>query len=171
MSRRERGQLVLVAAAVVAVALAPVVVAYLQLGYHADVRAGGEFDDPAGDATRVLERAVHGAADGTRGEPWTRRGDVVASVRSALAPRLRTLEASRVDDGVAYRVSYAEGAARDRAERCPVGPGRSFGPCEARDGVVVQERAGETTVVAVAFDLRVARDRGSSSLTVVVEPV
>lgn len=172
MSRRSRGQLVLVAAAVVAVALAPVVVAYLQLGYHADVRAGAEFEDPAADATRLLERAVHGAAADHRGEPWRRRAAVVAGVRADLEPRLATLEASRLDEGIAYRVVYNESAARSWArERCPRGPGRAFGPCRVLDAVVVQERAGETTVLAVAFDLEVARDRGSAALTVVVEAV
>lgn len=172
MSRRDRGQLVLVAAAVVAVALAPVVVAYLQLGYHPDVRAGGAFEDPAADGIRLLERAVHEAAAAHRGEPWHRRRAVVAGVRADLEPRLETLEASRVHEGTAYRVVYNESAARSWArERCPRGPGRAFGPCQAHDGVVVQERAGETTVLAVAFDVRVERERGSQALTAVVEPV
>lgn len=168
--RRERGQLVLLAAAIVAVALAPAVVAYLQLGYHADVRAGGEFDDTAADATRVLDRAVHAAAADARGEPWHSREAVAAAVRADLAPRLAALEASRVEAGVAYRVSYNETAARSRVAHCPSGPGRTFGPCEAHGGVVLQERVGEATVLAVAFDLTVERERGTTEVTVVIAP-
>lgn len=171
MTRGDRAQLVLLGAAVVAVALAPVVVSYLQLGYHADVRAGGEFQDPAGDGVGLLDRAVHAAAADARGLPWERRRAVADAVRGDLEPRLAALEGSRVADGVAYRVRYNGSAARSRAARCPSGPGRTFGPCEVHGGVVVQERAGETTVIAVAFDLTVEHRRGTTHLTVVVDPV
>ena len=55
-----------------------------------------------------------------------------------------------------------------QAANCPGGPNRDFGPCEATDGVVVQERAGETVVLAVAFDVRVTTERGWSRSTLVV---
>jgi len=58
VSGRDRGQLVLVAAVLVAVALAPVVLASLQLGYHDDVRATAANGDPTADTVRVLDRAV-----------------------------------------------------------------------------------------------------------------
>ena len=36
------------------------------------------------------------------------------------------------------------------------------------DGVVVQERAGEATLLAVAFDVRVTEPEGTARLTVVL---
>ncbi|PSQ00961.1 hypothetical protein BRC94_04715 [Halobacteriales archaeon QS_5_70_17] len=168
-SRRERAQLVLAAAAVVAVALAPAVVAYLQLGYHADVRASGEYDAPLGNAERVLERAVHAAGTNATGVPWEERTGAVERTRSELAGPVERLEASRVEAGTAYAVAYNATAADRWAEaNCPRGPGRQFGDCRAVDGVVVQERAGETTVLAVAFDVRVTTDRGRREATLVV---
>jgi len=172
VSRRERAQLVLAAAAVVAVALAPVVLAYLQLGYHADVAAAGDYEEQTGDAVRVLERATHEAAANATGPPWDRRETVVADVRAALAPRLRTLEGSRAASGTGIIVGYNATAARAWAgTNCPGGPDRRFGACAADRGVVVQERAGETHVLAVAYDLRVVTRRGRTALTVVVRAV
>ncbi|USZ69226.1 hypothetical protein NGM10_05660 [Halorussus salilacus] len=170
-SRRERAQLVLAAAAVVAVALAPVVVAYVQLGYHADVDASEDYDAPAENADRVLTRAVHGAAADTSGEhAWPDRGDAVAAVRSSLESDLDALRSSRVESGTVYRVEYNRTAAESwRESNCPSGPNRQFGDCEAQDGVVVQERAGETHVLAVAFDVRVTSERNEFDLTIVVE--
>ena len=55
---RDRAQLVLAVAAVIAAALAPALLAYLQLGYHADVDATGDFEDPAANARTVLDRAT-----------------------------------------------------------------------------------------------------------------
>ena len=171
--KRERAQLVLAAAAVVAVALAPVVVAYLQLGYHDDVRASADYDAPAQNAQQVLERAIHQSAAGTPGEyDWNERGDGVAEVRNRLEPRLSALESARVEEGTAYQVAYNESAALEwTAGNCPSGPNRQFGGCETIDGVVVQDRVGETHVLAVAFDLRVTTERGWIWETVVVEVV
>ncbi|MFB6192326.1 MAG: hypothetical protein ABEI11_03280 [Haloarculaceae archaeon] len=168
----ERAQLVLAAAAVVAVALAPVVLAYLQLGYHADVTAAGDYEDPSADAVRVLERATHEAALNATGPPWNRRSAVVGDVRAALAPRLRTLEGSRAVSGTGVLVGYNDTAARAWADaNCPGGPARQFGACVADRGVVVQNRTGETVVLAVAYDVRVVTRRGRTALTVVVRAV
>lgn len=171
--RRGRAQLVLAAAAVVAVALAPVVLAYLQLGYHADVRASADYEDPAADAVRALERVTHEATVGVpANHSWANRSGAVARVKARLAPRLRELEASRVESGTAVVVGYNATAARRRAAaNCPRGPDRQFGPCEAHDGVVVQERAGEAHPLAVAYDLRVVTGRGRTTLTLVVRAV
>ena len=168
-----RGQLVLAAAALVAVALAPVVFAYLQLGYHGDVTASEGYTSPGRNAERVLERAVHEAGVEVRGEySWDERDAAVSAVRSTLRPRVDALRSSRVESGTAYRVSYNESAARAwRRENCPSGPNRDFGACDARQGIVVQERAGETHVLAVAFDVHVTTERGSIALTVVVQTV
>jgi hypothetical protein len=167
-----RAQLVLATAAVVAVALAPVVFAYLQLGYHPDAAAADEFEDPAANAERALGRAVHEAGTAAPGLPWAARAAVVAGVRTDLAPRVDDLESSRVADGTAIRVGYNRTAAADwAAANCPGGDGRAFGPCDADRAVVVQERAGETTVLAVAFDVTVVEERGRTELTVVAPVV
>jgi hypothetical protein len=97
---------------------------------------------------------------------------VAEQVRERLAPRLHTLNASRVEEGVAYAVRYNRSAGSTWAdEHCPRGDGRWFGPCRAIDGVVVQERAGETTVPAVAYDVRVTTPRSERELTFVVSVV
>lgn len=154
----------------VAVALAPVVLAYLQLGAHPDV--GVEDDDHGVDARRFLERATHEAGAEATGADWDDRDRAVESVRGRLAPRLETLNASRVEEGVAYAVTYDRPAARGWArDNCPRGEGRRFGPCRAVDGVVVQERAGETTVLAVGYDVTVTTPRSERELTFVVRVV
>jgi hypothetical protein len=169
-STRQRAQLVLAAAAVVAVALAPVVVAYLQLGYHADVTASQEYDAPDRNAEQVLTRAVHDATADVPGEyAWDDRGGAVAAVKGDLKSRLDALRSSRVESGTVYRVGYNQSAAEAwRQANCPSGPNRQFGSCEARQGVVVQERAGDTHVLAVAFDVEVTTETESMELTLVV---
>lgn len=172
-SAASRGQLVLVAAGVIAVALVPVVLAYLQLGYAADVEASEGYTDPGWNAKRLLERAVHDAAAGVPGEyRWGRRRAAVRAVHDRLAGPFDALRTARLADGTAYLVRYNESAASAwAAANCPSGPARRFGPCEARDGVAVQQRAGETHVLAVAVDVTVVTERGSTELTFVVRPV
>ncbi|WP_435344848.1 DUF7261 family protein [Haloarchaeobius sp. HRN-SO-5] len=168
----DRAQLVLVAAGVVAVALVPLTFAYLQLGSHPDVDASEDPTSPVRDGIAVLERAVYEAGSDATGAPWSEREGVVSSLRQSLEPRFRSLESSRVGEGIAYQVSSNRSAAADWAgSNCPSGPSRRFGACTAIDGVVVQERAGETTVLAVAVDLRVTTSEGESAVTVVVQVV
>lgn len=166
-----RGQLVLVAAAALAIALAPLVLAYLQLGYHADVQASAEYDAPAENAQRFLERAVHESAAGIPEDyDWADRGDAVETVHSRLDPKRSRLATARVESGTAYRTSYNQTAATAWAsDNCPSGPDRQFGGCEARRGVVVQNRAGRTHVLAVALDVTVTTERGARRLTLVTE--
>jgi hypothetical protein len=170
--RRDRGQLVLVAAAALAIALAPLVLAYLQLGYHADVQAATDYDAPAENAQRLLERAVHESTGGIPTDyDWTDRGDAVDAVHSRLDPIRSRLATARVESGTAYRTSYNQTSARAWAsDHCPSGPDRQFGGCEARRGVVVQNRAGRTHVLAVALDLTVTTDRGTRRLTLLGGP-
>lgn len=169
---RGRGQLVLAASVVVIVALVAIVLAYLQLGYAADVRAGGEYDDPAADAQRALVRAVHAAAADVPGEyAWAERSVAATAVRSDLDGRFETIEESRLDEGIARSVSENATRASDwAAEDCPGGPGREFGPCRTDGGLVLQERAGRAHVVAVAVDLRVRRERGEAEVTLAIRP-
>nr|WP_255665926.1 hypothetical protein [Haladaptatus sp. DYF46] len=169
---RDRAQLVLAAAAVVAVALAPAVFAYLQLGYSADVAASGDYEAPVGNAHRVLSRGVHAAATGIPSSyRWQRREAAVSAVRTDLEPVVNALRSSRVESGTVYQVEYNRSAARAwTADHCSEtrGPNRQFGSCNASRGVVVQNRDGETHVLAVAFDVRVTAERGWYETTVVV---
>lgn len=165
----ERGQTVLLAATVIALAMVPLAVAYLQLGAHPDVAAPA--DEPDGERTvRALDRALADARAGVpSGHPWQNRSEGVAKVRTRLAPAIDRLETAGVAEGVARSITYNETAAGEWAgTECPGGPARQFGDCEAIDGVVVQDRLGETHVVAVAFDVRVTTERGTTELTVVV---
>ena len=166
---RDRGQMVLAAAAVLALALVPLGFAYLQLGYHEDVAATTEPERPGGETLRLLERAVYDAGDEATGHPWSGREGAAAQVDDALATREREIEAVGVGDGVAARIERNASAADSwAASNCPSGPGRLFGDCEALGGIVVQERAGGTHLLAVAYDVRVVDDRGETALTVVV---
>jgi len=165
----DRGQTVLVAAAMLALALIPLGFAYLQLGYHEDVAASTEAEAPGSETIRLLERAVYDAGGETVGHPWQGRAGAVAQVNASLAPRERDIEATQVKRGVAVRIERNETAASAwRAENCASGAGRLFGDCESIGGMVVQERAGEVHLLAVAYDLSVVDDRGETALTVVI---
>jgi len=163
-----RGQVVLLAAFVLAVALVPVVVAYLQLGYDTDLTPQTDRA-PETDAERLLDRAVYDAAGGVPDSySWNERARAVQTVRDRLDPTVRTLERARLSDGIAYRLSYnANRASNWASEHCDRGPDRQFGPCESIRGVVVQERSDRTHVLAVAFDLSVTTPDGERRLTTV----
>lgn len=163
-----RGQLVLVAAAVVALALVPVVAAYLQLGYAPGSGTTVE-PRPGADAARLLSRAV-ARAPVVADHDWADRAEGIAGVRDALAPRLEALRTARLAGGTATVVSYAPDVADSwAASRCPAGPNRQFGACRASDGIVVQERDGHTHLVAVAFAVRVVSESRTATVTVVAE--
>jgi hypothetical protein len=166
----DRGQFVLLAGVVVALALLAMLTAYLQLGYGADVRTT-DFDRTVEDGRAYLDRATHGAARPLRGEyAWSRRGPAVTALRDRLDPRLAELERSRVTEGVVYRTRYNQtAAARWASAECPAGgPDRAWGTCEVDRGVVVQERAGQTQVLAVGYDLGVTTAEYETNATVVV---
>ncbi|WP_276273930.1 DUF7261 family protein [Haloarcula litorea] len=169
---RRRGQLVLVAAALVAVALAPLVLAFLQLGYHDDVRATADYGGATGPTVRSLERAVASESAGIPGEyAWAERGAAVTHLRTELAPRVSRLESARVERGTAVRIEYDRPTAAAWAStNCPGGPDRQFGDCVADRGVVVQDRLGRTHVLAVAITVTATTDRGETAVTIVVRP-
>ncbi len=152
---RNRAQLVLVAAVVMTAALIPLTLAYLQLGYGASVPVD---DDPVRDATGTLDRALVDAADGVPDSyAWSDRTGAIDTLKQRLRPTLSTLNRSRLDDNTALAVSYNASRATEWANaNCPGGAGRAFGPCRADRGVVVQERADRTHVLAVAVDVSVS---------------
>ena len=172
-SRPDRGQLVLVAAGLIAIALVPMLLAYLQLGYAGDIHASEDFDAPVENAERVLERAVHEAGVGlATNYTWGQRQAAAVEARDRLDPRLDTLRSARVEEGIAYQIRYNETAAEAYVlSHCPDGPDRQFGPCLADGGVVLQNRAGEVHLLAVAFDVRAVTPNGEVEVTLVVRAV
>jgi hypothetical protein len=168
--RPDRGQFVLLAAVALAVALVPLVLAYLQLGYHDDVHAGSG-NAPAQQATTTLERGLHDAATGVPIEySWVERSAAVDAVRDRLEPTREAVTTAGLDRGVVYTVSYnQQRAATWAGNNCPDGPDRQFGPCEAIDGVIVQERQGRTHVLGVAFDVTVTTPDRELQLSLTVE--
>ncbi|PSP69310.1 hypothetical protein BRC70_06985 [Halobacteriales archaeon QH_6_68_27] len=147
----DRGQFVLLAGVVVALALVAMLAAFLQLG--------------------VLERATHSSARSLRGAyAWGERGQAVTAFREGLDPRLADLQRSGATEGVVYHAAYNRTVAtRWAAANCPGGgPDRAFGACEVDRGVVVQERAGRTLVLAAAYDLTVTTDDAQTNATFVV---
>jgi hypothetical protein len=168
--RVERGQLVLVAAAVIAIGLAPILFAYLQLGYHPDV----DDRDPeiTGEkAVAFLDRSVHEAAAETAGDyAWRDRDERVRAVRADIGAGIGTLRRTRIDEGVAYNASFNRTVAEEWAtENCQRGAGKRFGTCESSSGVVVQDRADEAVLLAAGFDIEAVGPGGKTELTVVIE--
>jgi len=161
--------MVLLAAVAIAVALVPLLLAYLQLGYHPDV--GGPRVDHAGDVERTLSRSLVAAtADVPQEYDWARRRAAVTEVRDRLSETVTALNRSGLARATAIQVAYNQTLAADWiVDHCPDGPDRRFGPCEAVDGVAVQERGGETHVLGAAFDVRILRGDATITARPVVE--
>lgn len=151
--------------ALVAVVLVPVLLASMQLGYHDNVRATADYDDPTADALRVLERAVATeSAAVPRQFVWAANDSAVTCLRTDLRPSVDRLRTSRVEDGVYYPVAYNGTAAGEwAAANCPSGPGRQFGGCHSDRGVAVQNRVNRTQSLTVGFDVTTTTDRGETS--------
>jgi len=165
--------MVLLAGVVVALALVAMLVAYMQLGYHADVTSAGVDENVVRDGQSYPERTTHDTARALRGEyAWSERGQAVTAVRDRIKPRLAELQRANVESGRVFTVTFNQTVAQRWASRnCPSGAGRAFGPCEADRGVVVQERDGRTLVLAVGYDLTVTTDTERSRISLVVESV
>lgn len=161
--------MVLVAALALALALVALGLAYIQLGYHDDIEVSGH--DPAAQLEATLEEALHDAAAGIPATyDWDERSGAAESVRTALHPTRETLETSRLEDGHLYAIAVNETHADAWEENnCPDGPAGGFGDCAVVDGVVLQERNGASTVLAVAFDIDVTTPDGETSVTTTVE--
>jgi len=168
--RGERGQLVLVAAVVIALAFVPALAAYLQFGYAGDADAMSARDGTPTATVAALDPAVDAARPGLAADyMWAERAAAVAAYRSALDADVTRIENASVGSGRVVLVATNGSAAAQWAEdACPGGRGRVFGHCEAIDGVVVQERGGDTHVVAVAFDVTVVGAGTETHLTVMV---
>lgn len=167
---RDRGQLVLIAAIALAVALVPLVLAYVQLGYHDDIHAGSPTVSD-GEVERALEHALHNASTDIAGTyEWSERDVAANTVYQRLAPSLDSINRSALDGGTVVLSSLnATHAQQWQETNCPAGPNREFGPCEVSEGVVLQERSGNTHVLAVAFDVSISTPNRDVQFTTVVE--
>jgi len=169
----DRGQIVLVAAAVVAIALLSMTLAYAQLGYDADRTGAGtaevasvsELDRSLTASLRVAARDVRRADDAPASRDHRAAAERVGASLSATSDRLERVHTGEsrslvieLDDATATRWAR---------ERCPSGRGRHFGPCRAVEGVVVQERADHPAVVAAAFRIRIVSPAESTTVTLV----
>lgn len=164
----QRGQLVLIAAVALAVALAGITVAYLQLGYHEDIGAS-TGDEPAHQIVSTLDRSVHDVANVTTTYDWDERTAAVTTVKDRLDPTLETVRTAGLDDGHVYEVSYnGTHATQWSQQHCPEGPDRQFGPCEADGGIVIQERDGKTHVLGVGVDVQITTPDGETTVTTVI---
>lgn len=171
MSRPDRGQVVLLAAAALAIALVPMVLAYLQLGYGADTEAISTDPAPERQAERVLSQAF---ADASGGIPanytWSDRDTAAETVRNRIEDATEELAVSDLGHETVYLVEpNGTRATAIAAGSCPGGPNREFGPCEANGGLVLQRRAGETHVLAAAFDVSIVQESTERELTLAVE--
>lgn len=165
----DRGQLVLIAALVLALVLVSLAFAYLQLGYHDDISAGS--DDPAHQLEATLEEVLHDAAADVPGTySWSERDDATISIRAEVDPVRETLETTRLSDGHAYTVRTNQTAADQWAtQNCPHGENRQFGDCTTIDGIVLQERNDRTHVLGAAFDLEITTPTAETVAISVIE--
>jgi hypothetical protein len=168
--RHDRGQLVLLAAVALAIALVPLTLAHLQLGYDEDVRAATVDDDRIREAKGFFRRTlVDTTATVPDNHSWTDRRRAVTAVRQRLRPTIEAINASGLGSRTVTLVSYNASRARQFArEHCPSGPARRFGPCRGDRGLVVQERAGRTHVLAAAVDVRVTAPQAERNAVTVV---
>lgn|GEM_PF-230643 len=166
-----RSQLVLVAAGVAAVGLLPIVVAYTQLGYTGVAGSDPAATTPTDDVLDALERAAFEASvDSQARSPWSERERVASDVGRLFDERAAAIESAGVDRERAHAIDRnASRAAAVASEACPGGPNRQFGPCDAIQGVVVQERGGETHVIAIAVDVRTVVADGTFDGTYVLD--
>lgn len=163
----QRGQLVLLTAVAFALALVPLVGAYLQLGYAPESYSIGQT--PAEQTTETLGRSLNDAATLTTGYDWADRKDAAAAVRTEMESTVETVESGRLDDGIVYQVSYNETRTAGWSDdNCPFDQNRQFGACRTVDGIALQERDGRTHALAVAFDIEITTPNQETTVTTVL---
>lgn len=154
----------MLAAAVIALAVVPMATAYLQLGYQADsantadrlASANATFTRGLGDATETVPEQYN----------WSDREAAARAVEDRLAGWRGAIEAAHPQVTVTPDNATAR---RTATLRCPAGPDRQFGRCIARSGLVLQERANRTHVVAAAASVRILEEERRTRATLVVE--
>lgn len=167
-----RAQVVLVAATVVAIALLTMVFAYAQLSSitfdiaddtASRINTGGTVANP--DSSVIALSAVHNQLtasvqtavfDDVKQSEWSERQHVIKHARAIITEDLHRIESYHIKQGRSLTLNFATVSADEWARmRCPSGPDRVFGRCQSTNGVIVQSRAGETTIVAVAIEVQV----------------
>jgi hypothetical protein len=168
-----RGQLVLLAAAVVVTALVPMLLAYAQLGATAPAADATDENEAFEDARRTLERSVSDATLALANDTAAGNHTAIATRADDRVARTATeLQRAGTARGVEVGVRQNESAARAWASSaCPGGPSRAFDTCVVTDGVVTQTRANSTALVAVALDVSVRGPDATVSATIVVHGV
>lgn len=166
----DRGQLVLVAAAAIALALFPLVVAYLQLGYAGDVAAEPTDPAPGDELDRALDRAVRSAATDVDRRASASPGAAAETFRGSVEADLDRLETTRIEAGSAARIEYAPDTAVEWVgdDRWREGVAADFDEPSVHGGVVIQDRAGEYVVLAVALDVELVEPDRTVRRSVVV---
>lgn len=166
-----RAQVVLAAAVVVAVALVPMLIAYLQLGYPADAAADRADRDDLADTRQYLDRAAYDAARAVVGTAWRNRTTGALRLNATFRNATARLDARGTARDATYTVAYNRSLAeRVATRRCPSGEHREFGRCVAVDGFVLQERARDVTLLAVVVDLRIITPTERTRVTLVLRP-
>lgn len=165
----DRGQLVLIAAIALVVALVPLVLAYAQLGYHEDLESAGQPNQPE-QIDRTLDHALQDVVGNATFEfEWEERQEATGTVRERLAPKITAIEESGLDAGTAIHVSYNDSKTDSWvAGNCPSGENRQFGDCDGVNGIAVQERNGDTHVLGVGFDIVIISPEAETSLTTII---
>jgi len=164
---RARAQFVLLAAAVFAVALVPVVTAYYTLGYHGDVHESGPTveDATVGTLETALGRATRNASD----TGWADRNRTAEDVRRAATTALPAIRNATLAGNLS--VGFDAPAARNATENhCPNGAAKRFGDCAAHRGIILQNRSGRTHVVGATVHLEWTGVERSGDVTLFVRP-
>ncbi|WP_418280431.1 DUF7261 family protein [Halorubrum sp. DTA98] len=169
----DRGQLVLVAAAAIALALFPLVLAYLQLGYAGDVAAEPTGPAPGSEIDLAIEQSVQSAASDVAHGGHASPEAAATTFRRSIRDDVDRVETARVEEGRAATIEYAPDVANEWVVEGDwrTGVTADFDEPTVHGGVVIQERAGEPTVVAVAFDVQLVEpDRTVRRSVVIVVP-
>jgi hypothetical protein len=150
-----RGQVVLMAAGVAAVALLAMVVAFAQLGLSATASPPDPVLDldAVSDSLRVTTTAH--VFDNAGQFRWSERSTAVSALQDQLRPDIKRLERTTMANGRGISIKMNATVPQQLHLTCPEGTDKQFGNCLIVDGVVIQERAGETTVIAVSYDIEV----------------
>jgi len=156
---------------VIAVGLLPIVLAYTQLGYAGIATTEPTATTPTEDARQAIERAAFDSStelQGVRG--WSERDAVATQVAARFDARVDSIETGSLERGISHAVERNQSAAASWANgSCPGGPNRQFGPCETQEGLVLQERGGDTHAVAIAVDLRTVAEDATFDGTYVLD--
>ncbi|WP_231858872.1 DUF7261 family protein [Haloquadratum walsbyi] len=180
-----RGQVVLVAATVVAIALLTMVFAYTQLGSisfdtadeaSSRIDTGGTIVNPGSPVIALdtvhnqLTASVQAAVfDDRKKHNWNERQRVIERVRTDVTEDFHRIELYHIQEGRSLTLNFAASHAHERAHmQCPGGPNRMFGQCQSVNGIIIQSRAEEVTIVAIAVEVQVISPTETTNATFMI---